>query len=106
MDTKQKYTGKRRGRKPKKPKDVTNDSPPKKKRGRKPKKKPKEVKPKIPKKRGRKPQNKSYGFNKKINVVPIANDNIIIHLPIKDIYRNLNNVENILNYSPIINLHQ
>ena len=101
MEPVKQYKGKRRGRKPKNPKD-TKEKPPPKKRGRKPKKKTEEKK--IPKKRGRKPQNKSYGFNKKkIIINPIINDNIIIHLPIKDIYSDINNVDNILNYSPIMN---
>ena len=85
---KKKTTGKRRGRKPKnKPKEK---APPK-KRGRKPKKKdPNVVKEK--KKRGRKPQNKSYGFKKESVTNYIDTDNIIVHLPIKDIDNNLGDI--------------
>ena len=110
MKEEKKYTGKRRGRKPKNPKDPKEpkepkQKPPPKKRGRKPKKKPETAEKKIPKKRGRKPQNKSYGFNKKkLNINPVTSDSIIIHLPIKDIYGDVNSVDDILNYSPIINL--
>ena len=104
MDKVKKYNGKKRGRKPKDPKDKKPKPPPK-KRGRKPKVKSGTVEKKIPKKRGRKPQNKSYGFNKKkLNINPITNDSIIIHLPIKDIYGDLNSVDDILNYSPTLNL--
>ena len=104
MQKEQKYAGKRRGIKPKKQKDK-KEKPPPKKRGRKPKKKPANEEKKIPKKRGRKPQNKSYGFNKNtITKNPITNDNIIIHLPIKDIYDSYNDVNNLLNYSPILNV--
>uniref|UniRef100_A0A6C0B3Z6 MYM-type domain-containing protein n=1 Tax=viral metagenome TaxID=1070528 RepID=A0A6C0B3Z6_9ZZZZ len=101
-DEVKKYTGKRRGRKPKKSTE-NKPKPPPKKRGRKPKKKTETKEPKVPKKRGRKPQNKSYGFNKtKVNVNPITDDSIIIHLPIKDIYGDINSVDDILNYSPTI----
>ena len=87
---------KKRGRKPNPPgkKKVP------KKRGRKPKiKVPKEKK--IPKKRGRKPQNKSYGYkNKNISPNPIVDDNIIIHLPIKNLHTELIKINNLLNSSP------
>ena len=87
---------KKRGRKPNPPgqKKVP------KKRGRKPKiKVPTEKK--IPKKRGRKPQNKSYGYkNKDISPNPIIDDNIIIHLPIKNLQNELTKISNLLNNYP------
>jgi len=99
MDNK-KPKGKRRGRKPKnKPKEK---APPK-KRGRKPKKKDSEA-TKERKKRGRKPQNKSYGFKKTAFTNYIDTDNIIVHLPIKDIDNNLEDIDNLLHYSPNISL--
>jgi hypothetical protein len=101
MDTKPK----KRGRKPKVVKPTDEKKIPK-KRGRKPKvKKPVEEKKKVLKKRGRKPQNKSYGHNKnKISTIKISDENIIIHLPIKNINKEFNKVNNLLNYSPDINM--
>ena len=89
---------KKRGRKPKK--KNPNEVKVPKKRGRKTKKKnPNEVK--VLKKRGRKPQNKSYGFNKDKKVSdPIVDENIIIHLPLKNINEELSKVGNLLNYTP------
>ncbi len=99
MDNK-KPKGKRRGRKPKnKPKEK---APPK-KRGRKPKKKTDGVVTEK-KKRGRKPNNKSYGFKKTTFTNYIDTDNIIVHLPIKDIDNNLEDIDNLLHYSPTISL--
>lgn len=94
---------KKRGRKPKVKDD--NDVTPVKipgKRGRKPKEKPENEEVKIPKRRGRKPKNKVYN-NSVMGKKKIANDNIIIHLPIKTdkINNNLKETE-LLTYNPNI----
>lgn len=93
---------KKRGRKPK-PKPLNPEPKVKKKRGRKPKPKPLNPEPKVLKKRGRKPKYKTYGYNKdKKSSFNIQDDNIIIHLPIKDI-ENVDEIKNLLEYNPLIN---
>ena len=86
------------------PKKVPEKVP--KKRGRKPKPKPENPVPKVLKKRGRKPKYKTYGYNKDSkdnkSSFNIQDDNIIIHLPIKDI-ENVDEIKNLLEYNPLIN---
>ena len=93
---------KKRGRKPKVKEDTSDDKPIQKKRGRKPKIKVINEEPKIPKKRSRKPKEKIIQ-PQNINNNHIANDNIIIHLPINS--RNIINTVNndLLSYNPILN---
>jgi len=93
---------KKRGRKPK-PKPDNPVPRVLKKRGRKPKPKPDNPVPRVLKKRGRKPKYKTYGYNKnKKSTFNIQDDNIIIHLPIKDI-ENVDEIKNLLEYNPLIN---
>ena len=93
---------KKRGRKPK-PKPENPVPRVLKKRGRKPKPKPENPVPKVLKKRGRKPKYKTYGYNKdKKSTFNIQDDNIIIHLPIKDI-ENVDEIKSLLEYNPLIN---
>ena len=105
---------KKRGRKPKNQTQPQTDAasissqleakpvPDKKKRGRKPKPKSEITEVKIPKKRGRKP----LDSNKNIEVVKnniMAEENIILHLPIKtsDI-DNLNSESLLMKYDPVL----
>lgn len=101
-DIKEKKIPKKRGRKPKpKPENHIPKIP--KKRGRKPKPKPENPVPRVLKKRGRKPKYKTYGYNKeKEATFNLQDDNIIIHLPIKDI-KNVDEIKNLLEYNPSIN---
>ena len=93
---------KKRGRKPK-PKPENPIPKVLKKRGRKPKPKPENPVPKVLKKRGRKPKYKTYGYNKDTkSSFNLQDDNIIIHLPIKNI-QNVNEIKDLLEYNPSIN---
>lgn len=92
---------KKRGRKPKKV--IVDDEPVKipKKRGRKPKVKlDTDVKKPPPKKRGRKPKDKFGSINEKNNV---SQENIIIHLPLQNIDKELLNETIITNPKPYEN---
>tara|TARA_B110000211_G_scaffold78923_1_gene92555 strand:+ start:3577 stop:4731 length:1155 start_codon:yes stop_codon:yes gene_type:complete len=70
----------------------------KKKRGRKPKKKDPNDKPKEPRRRGRKPKHKRYVYNPENNTNTIEDDNIIIHLPLK----NIKGKSDAFEYDPVI----
>ena len=101
LDVKKKVP-KKRGRKPK-PKPENPVPRVLKKRGRKPKPKPENPIPRVLKKRGRKPKYKTYGYNKDTkSSFNIQDDNIIIHLPIKNI-QNVNEIKDLLEYNPLIN---
>lgn len=70
----------------------------KKKRGRKPKKKDPNEKPKEPRRRGRKPKHKTYVYNPENSTNIIKDENIIIHLPLK----NIKGKSDVFEYNPVI----